>query len=498
MSLLGAGLGKGFDEGVSGYLQNVMQPVMQQKKQQQFQQDLFNKGFDSLSGIDKEQFSKMSPLEQLSTISKPFAAIPGGMDFLKTAYPELLKGVMSQQTPQAQMTASDLMNMARGNGGETVQPPYALGKSPQAQEAPKEKVSTLKSADKEAKSWLAQNRPDLVNQINKFSQFPTFQSPEKFGLSLDDEANLRQGLQQKGYRPEAIENAVESVRKDIGRQWQEAQTKYNIGKDFYQMRGEKWKDVEKTVEGNLPSMMSGYSPETADNLKSKLYQYAAEESPNLTPKQIYQNARAKLREDEKQLKKLAALPAIPPIRSGRNIVEASDRLKAISNAYQEPLKKGYEAALWDDAINNKKLGTEEAHVAIWGPQTSKESINSLKNLPSYPKDIKIGTGQFGVSTDRQFPQKREKYIEDLSNALMSIKPDDDLMVLRTVVLDKNAPPEDFALAIKLAEEKGLELSPFQQNMIGEIEQPRIRPLDELFSQPGKYIKWLFNYVTGKR
>lgn len=365
--------------------------------------------------------------------------------------------------------------------------------------------------DRIANQALGEIRPDLVNPETQYGNIATFDSEIKQDLTPDEEARLRQQLFDKYKNPDIVNPVIDRLREGIKNRYNEALSKYGFDKEKRQQIQDKWSDFTKNSEKRLEPHLSKYDesfPRTKEILGNKYNQYAASFPVNMTPEQMHTNAMALLQKDINKLDALATIPSAPPFRTEENI---SDYISNNKEAYKDLADQGFTEALREDAINNKDLGNEEFHSLIWGDQTSKPLLNEIHSHKAPQEYSKVGPSGAHVNKyNPQYPQQQKKYIDEIGKSLRKLKPKDDLLLARAMVLDNDGTIEDFGKGLQNAVENGLELSPFQKSQLQEINIPRVPPLWEFFREGSRSnlpivgeVTWrnwgpFINYVRGKK
>lgn len=361
--------------------------------------------------------------------------------------------------------------------------------------------------DSVSHQYLMEMRPDLVAGTSQYGRIPTYNFEAQSNLRPEEEGQIRQNLQKEGYNPKTQDSIIEKLRTDIQAQYREKLQSNQIDATRQKEINDKWATFKAQSDENLmpiigkysPGYLFGGKPRTANDLKNKYFQYAGNLPINLTPEQMHAQAGAMLQNDVNRLDALAAIPGMPFIR---NPMEVDNYLEDNKEAYKSLYKEGFYESLKEDAVA-KGMGLEELHQTIWGDQTDKGSllsVSSLKAPPKYLKGMEYGEYDpfFGEkpTPNPNYPKEREKYINQLSTNLSKIKPEDDLILLRAQALNNGALEKDFNDSLKIAQEKGLKLSPFQNSQLQEVRIPRKRPLWEIFD-PKTWRQWM-NLKSGKR
>lgn len=352
-------------------------------------------------------------------------------------------------------------------------------------------------------------RPDLLSNTS-YGSIPSFNFESKSDLRPEEEAQIRQRLQDKKILPEVQDSIIDRVRQDVQTRYNEAKDRYGFNEDQRRAVQEKWSNFRTLAEGGggqsglLTPFISQFTHEdgqpllnTQNDLRDKYFQYAGDLPVNLTPEQMHARATNLLQNDINALHALQQFPSAPPFRG---LSDMEGYLNNYSKAVKPLIDKGMIGAVKDDAIFNKDLGVEETHQAIWGDQTSKPLINSLANVP-FPRK---NQGRPGFADEKDV----NRYVDQISKKLFEMKPEDDLILLRSAVMQHD-PEEGFRLFTKSldkAQQNGLQLSPFQLQQLQEVRLPRTPPLWEFFSfEPGffsplesKGLKKTFNIIRGKK
>lgn len=368
-----------------------------------------------------------------------------------------------------------------------------------------------------ASQYVMDNRPDLVAGSTSYGRIPTFNFNAQSDLRPEEEGQIRQNLLDRKIPPKSIDQIIETTRNDIKNRYNEKIKSMEFDATRQKEINEKWNQFSNAADENLLPLTGKYSstfgfggkPKTSNDLKNKYLQYASELPVNLTPQQMHAQAGTMLQKDITRIDQLSALPELPFIRDPSQIEE---NIKDRKEAYRELVKEGYLETVKEDAVLEGNMGLEELHSTIWGDQTDKKSLNNigsikapqlyLENKNYSPFQSTKGEETLSLmlgkpkKTNPNYEKERKMYVENLSNRLMNIKPEDDLILLRAQALNQNANERDFNDALELAQEKGYKLSPFQQNQLQEVRIPRQPPIWQLFNPPA-WGKWI-NNLAGKR
>ncbi len=406
---------------------------------------------------------------------------------------------MGEQSQTAQTNQPQQQNAPQSQG---IQEDSISPKSPG-------EIKAAKDIDVSANEFLAQLRPDLINPSSQYGAVNTFNSEIKRDLSPQEEGQIRQELLDKKTPASVVDKIVDRLRQGIQNKYQEAQDKYGFDKDKLNQIQDKWQKFTGNANDRLAPTFTKYRPEgqvlfpkTEDLLKNKYFQYGGAESTNLTPEQMHTNAMAKLDNDIKRLDALDAIPSMPPIHS---FGQAKDYIEQVKPAYKALAKEGFTEALKEDALLKKDMGNEEFHETIWGDQTNKNLLNQIHSFKA-PKEFEVLPHPH---YNKNFDKEQKEYRNNITNSLMKLKPDDDLILARAMVLDNGGDIKDFTSSLDEAQKRGLKLSPLQQSQLQEIQIPRRPPLWEIFSGAAESmsplglvgsLNWkpFINYVRGKK
>jgi len=430
----------------------------------------------------------------------------------------------SQQVPGALQEASNSLGNQQQNPNQSAQD--LLGGSPEQTQSSvrqepiidieepvkarpsnqvRSKNQPADSVESMAKQYVAELRPDLLNPSTQFGAIASFDAPNKSDLRPNEEADIRSKLSNQRVAPEVQDQVINNIRQDIQNRYNEAMNKYGFDKDRVQQIQNKWADFQRKAPENLAPLIQDYEgmPQTQDWLKNRYNQYAESLSSTLTPEAMHTQAKAMLDKDLNLLNSAHAIAAMPPIRSSS---DASEYLNPVKNVYKEMVANGMMELAKEDAFLNKDMGNEEFHSAVWGDQTSKESLNKLHTLKA-PQEY----DSLNHFYNKSYPKERQNYVDGIAKSLKSINPTDDLILLRAMVLNQGGTVKDFTDGLDKAQKDGLKLSQFQNNQKGELEIQRRPPLWEIFSSPestglgatgivGGMLNWkpFINYLRGKK
>lgn len=378
---------------------------------------------------------------------------------------------------------------------------------PRTAEGPKLPPSDIQGI---ANQYIGVVRPDLVNPATEYGAINTFNSAIKQDLTPQEEGQLRQQLTDKYKNQNVVENVIGRVREGVKNRYNEALAKYGFDQDRLNQIREKWKDFTSGTPQRLSPHLGKFTQEglnrTTEALQNKYNEYAGNSTSNMTPEQMHTNAMALLQKDIDKIDALHAQPSMPPVRTEKGV---ADYLEQNKKQYKDLVNEGFIDAVREDALLKKDMGNEEFHSLIWGDQTSKPFLNSIHAIKA-PEEYSgkySGTKKY----NHEYPKQHEKYISELSNRLLKMSPEDDLVLTRAMVLDAGGDIKDFNKALAMAESQGLKLSEFQKSQLQETNIPRVPPLWELFSEGGpkmnvpyigevKFLNWgpFINYLRGKK
>lgn len=348
-----------------------------------------------------------------------------------------------------------------------------------------------------ANEYISMMRPDLLVDSSQFSRVPKFNFGVKMDLTPEEEGRIRQELSSKNVLPQTQEKIIERTREGIKNRYNEAVAQYGYNKEMQEGINAKWKTFTANSQERLKPFLDPYKNSgnihTAEDLTNKYMQYGSELSSDLTPEQMHSIVMEKLRGDMNAIEALKAIPSMP---ISRNEEVSQDYYNDIKKSYKPLIDRGYYQTVKEDAINNKDMGVEDFHYAIFGDQTDKGSMNRLSIQFAPERYTKSKVPGLPDKINNDYDRQHENYINYISSGLEKIKPKDDLILLRAQVLNRGGTERDFLTALSNAQEKGLKLSPFQQSQYQELLIPRKPPLWQIFN-PGKWGNFI-NYIRGKK
>jgi hypothetical protein len=437
-----------------------------------------------------------SPADTLYNLIEASSLSPEIGRSLGPLYQTLLQQQAASSAPQALSSAAGQYGQIGSEGRAPVQVQQAGTNAPGfkpaqqlSPEATAQQLAQQKTGDQLqnlSNQFLKQTRPDLFQQ-SPFGNIPTFDIATKSALRPNEEADLRRQMNSQGILPEQQEQVIQKINADIGNRYKEALQNYDIAQGQQRAVDQKWNTIKNDAPIQLRPFINNFGPKTQQILQDKYFQYAASQPINQTPEAVESQAMTLLQRDLNQLNALKVLPAMPPIR---NWGDAKSYMDSTKRAYA-PLKgQGWDQALLEDAIDNKDMGIEEAHEAIYGDQTNKKFLNDLSSVKKGKDDA--------------------QYVNRIADKLKNLGPNDDLVLARAMVLGSGGDLSDFINALDKASQEGLELSPFQQSQLQEVQIPRQQPLWEIFSNqpnpwfmgaggvPGAIFGHFFNYLRGKK
>jgi hypothetical protein len=344
-----------------------------------------------------------------------------------------------------------------------------------------------------ADKFIEELRPDLLVGSSNFAQIPSYNFETKSDITPEEEANIRQQL--SNYSPQAQERIIQRIREGTKAKWNETQQEYANRGVEYQRNDQRWKDFEAQSATRLPGWIQGFGPRTQEDLTNKYFQYAGNLPNNLSPEDMHARAMVNLKKDINRFNALEEIPAVPWFRNDESAKEYLDNTK---DAYKPLLDEGYYEALKEDAVNNKDLGLEELHYVLYGDTTDKDSLNKIAALKAPKQFLGPVPGTQGMveKRNKNYDKERKSYISSLSSNLKTIKPKDDLILLRSQVLGQGGTEKDFNEALDMAIDKGLKLSAFQESQLQEVRIPRQRPVWEILNP--KAWSNMINLFRGKK
>lgn len=501
---IGKSAGSGLQRGLEAGMQNEYQ---------------YSRDTSRLNQVFGEmQKEGQSPMQILQGLAKASLINPNLERSLGPIFQELMKTSSAQQTPgaigstlggqqsqtpgtQRQQQPMQDTRMGQGNQRELMLQGGAQERLLETPMELKDVPRVTKNAsqvDDESYKFIQELRPDLLNAQTPFgSTVPTFDFMQKSDLRRDEEAGMREQMIAKGIRPEVQDQTIEKVRNDIKNKWNENLQFYKLDENAIKANNDKWDVVRKNAldpqQGRLLPYVNKYkdAPQYKEDVTNKYFQYAGQQPTNYTPEQIHDNAMQLLQRDLNQIDALKSGYEAPVIHDVKSMKDFGDSYR---EAVMPLIQKGYANAVKEDALANKDLGLEEYHQIIYGPQTNKDLLNSIHSVKS-PKEASnvVSGGQIQRSRNKNFPEERQKYVQELSNKLKKIGPNDDLVLMRAMVLDNGGTIKDFTEALNTS---GAKLSPFQERQLQEVQLPRQPPISEIFS-PGSWKSWV-NYIRGKK
>lgn len=348
-----------------------------------------------------------------------------------------------------------------------------------------------------ANEYISLMRPDLLVDSSEFSRVPKFNFSVKMDLTPEEEGRIRQELSAKNILPQTQEKIIERTREGIKNRYNEAVAQYGYNKEMQEAANAKWQIFTKNSSERLKPFLEPYVSNdykrTAEDLTNKYMQYGSELPIDLTPEQMHSIVMEKLRGDMNAIEALKDIPGLPILRNEKI---AQNYFNDIKKIYKPLIDRGYYESVKEDAINDKDMGIEDFHYAVFGDQTDKENLNrlSMQSAPERYVRSNLPLGQKIINNN--YDKQKESYINTISSDLQRIKPKDDLILLRAQVLNKGGSERDFLTALSKAQEKGLKLSPFQQSQYQELLIPRKPPLWQIFN-PSKWSGFI-NYMKGKK
>jgi hypothetical protein len=353
-----------------------------------------------------------------------------------------------------------------------------------------EKISELSN------EYLNEIRPDLL-QTSAYGNVPTFDFASKSDLRPSEEAQIRQKMNASKIPFNTQEEILNRLREDVQTRYNEAKDRYNLTKDQQQTIDNKWSQFTSDAEGSQekPGRLTPYLSQfetdngnpllkTQGDLRNKYFQYAASLPTNLTPEDMHARAMTLLHNDINKLNALKEIPSMPPFRG---LGDSESYLKTISDAYKPLVQNGMVESALEDAIYNKDMGIEEFHKALWGDQTSPQSLDMMNSVKIPRHEVAVLGKDITKNVGKQIADK-----------LMKIKPNDDLILLRAALThqDRIQGVKYFNEGLNQALANGLQLSPFQEAQVQQVKIPREPPLWEYFTKDGLSKMW--NLVRGKK
>ena len=486
--------------------QRLLQQRLQIEQQRQ-QEQAFNK----IKGLDT---SKMKPQEVVASMYEALQNHPRAGEIIAASLPY----IMNQKATEDKAGNIDINATGMPNEGSApvnvqaprnIQPasgmPYSNVVQEPAKDTPEARTPIPKGKmnandiSNLSNELLNDIRPDLLSNTS-YGAIPSFNFESKSDLRPEEEAQIRQRLNEKKVLPQVQEEIVDRIRQDVQTRYNEAKERYGFNEDQRRAIQDKWSNFRNLAEGErglLTPFISQFTQangepllNTQNDLRDKYFQYASDLPVNLTPEQMHAQATSLLQNDINSLQALQQSPSAPPFRGLNDMKEYLDNY---ARAAKPLIDKGMIGSVKDDAYFNKDLGVEETHEAIWGDQTSKPLINSIASIP-FPRK---NHGRPGFADQKDV----NRYVNDVAKKLKGANPEDDLVLLRSAVIQNDPSNPNQALklftsALDQAQRDGLKLSPFQMQQLQEVRLPREPAMWEFFTSDG--YKKAFNMIRGKK
>jgi hypothetical protein len=469
--------------------------------EQLVQRNQLQQAFQKVRGLANNP--NASQLDLTLGLMEAGAGIPGSERYLATLLPQIL-----ERTNAGQYGNSLSPNSLPGNVNPSPQnqmipegsiapsgniPNDAAPSNTPINRQNEKKINAKDSKDIEnlSNQYLQDMRPDLMVGSSKFSPVPTFDFEMKSDLRPEEEAQIRQKLFNEGKTPQVIDNVLNRLREDVKTRFNEALKSYDLTQDQQNNIRNKWTTFRQQAAERLSPHLNDFGNRAKEDLTNKYFQYAGNQPINLTPEAMHTNSMENLRRDMNRIHALEEIPSMPFARGAKDV---DDYLNANKEAYKSLVEEGFYETVKEDAIQNKDMGIEELHQSIWGDQTNKANLNRMSVFQAPERYTKDNIGREKINKD--YPLYRETYVNNLAKQLKHLKPEDDLILLRGQVLNSKGTEKDFTDALSRAQEKGLKLSPFQENQMQELRIPRIKPLWEIFN-PAAWSNWI-NALRGKK
>lgn len=477
---LGDFIGQGLSQGVK---EGMKEDTMYQRNRGRLQE-----GFDEVKKGIKDGGSN---LDITLNAAKAFAGIPGSERYFDKILPTILDQANQERAPNALRGGAEAL---RGQNGQTM-PEVPTNETSK----PIKQTPEMRDVENKSNEFLVELRPDLIQESSNFARVPSFDFDKRSTLRPDEEANIRERLNADKVPLSQQNQILERLNNDIKSRYQEAQNIYQYDKDAQAAIANKWQTVSNAapakVEPFLFQYPQGEYPGTRNEIMNNYYKYAEAQPVNLTPEQIHTNAMTDLQKDLNQLSAIKALPEMPFLRTEGDSKKYFNHIK---EAYKPLLEKGYDQALREDAVNNKDMGIEDFHAALYGDNTNAKLVKDIADMNLMPESFMRKLNSPMPKNTGKIPTfvKESEYVDKLSNKLMKISATDDLILLRGAALDANATEGEFSQALQKAVGQGLKLSPFQSNQLSELQIPREPSVWDFFGTAG--WKKRFNLERGKK
>ena len=495
--------------------------------QQQYRRGMLQESLQKAKGIINDPNVSIS--DKMLSLMETSAGIPGSEKYIGPLAELLYKQSSMSKTPEALRTPTSAKrqqpqtNLGTGQDQNAPMQQNQMQQQGQAEMQPgmQPQITPPKTEGEIlslAKNYEMQTRPDLFKPQSQYGQIPTFNYESQSDMRPEEEADFRDQMNSKNIPIEVQEAAIQRAREDIRTRYAENLKQFGMTQERQKEITDKWGRFRQDAmsigggAGRLTPTLEGLqTPEgqpmqgAQNEVASKYFQYAQEAPVNMTPEMMHSSAMAKLDSDMNKIKALQATPSLPPVRTSSDMGEY---IGSVKPGIKDLVKSGFPNTARELATYNLDMGNEEFHAAAYGDDTSKEKLNQLhaikapKEYSEYPRLVSEHP-----TYNKNYPKERENYINKIAKTLEKIGPNDDLILLRSMVLDNQGSEKDFIDGLNIAEQNGLKLSPLQLSQVNELEIPRRRPLWELFSDKGqqgigpiKPLNWspFINYLRGKK
>lgn len=462
-------LGRSLKEGISSGLE--------QGSQVGFQRGLLQNSLEDLKNLS----SKTTPGELAQKLMFATAGIPGAEKYFQPLYQTLLSDIQSKQKAEDEAR----MGVARANRPELTQ-------------------------DLEGSSLTHQGLQNVLGE--KF--FPSIQpqaplgSPESLKpqkplmppepIGPAEEAKIRKKLREAGITdPGVLDQEIAKI-KDYQNDFYNAQKEgfQNI-KNYQEARRARDDNFFKNSSADLENAHGTMSPPELSIWKELSRQYEAlpDTERFASTEELYN---ALIGNPVIQFENnVQGLPPGAVFRPG----EVKQRMDFAKNSVKSNLDKIDKRqdlspslkGLIKNQLRNQyftSMAAKEYGIAQAAYATADISPETRNIIPKIPAQLGLAEQVRGLS-----PEKKERYIYNLANALTKIKPEDSLILIREQALKNNYDDNSFRQALNLALNSGrLTLSDFQSGDLNKLSIPQRLNIDSILE--GKRSVW--DVLKGKK
>ena len=458
--------------------------------------------------------NKNPQLKQLLDTLSPFAGTRQGAQYAETVLPEVLKLIQTQQqtAPQTGKALEDIQNMLQPQQKiampEFGQKPQAPSYQPSTSQQQQSVTPSFDQVYESAKKTLGEQYFPFPKKAEKADPGETRRpqrapTPPK-PITPIEEHKIRKALNDQGITRREVQDDMIKKIKDTRQSEYVAESQGYKDLEEYQ----KAKDVEdKRFYDVVDPMLEQIYPGMGAAEKNIWRGIARTNEDVGTDEARFRDTNERYNQLVEQ--PLAAFsdtgPALPYF-SAFNPEGVKDALDDSRSMIQGHLKQiedmetneSFPPALKSE-VNNylrkkyrtemvaKDFGVSQAAYAVSNisPKTSKR----LDSLPKYPSIETHPDEPFNLPDE-----KKAKYTEKLANALSQLDPEDSLLLARDKAISNHYPDEIFNRALRMAQQRGLMLSPFQTQEYPELSIPQRLDLNSILR--GK--RSTFDLFKGKK